>query len=120
MNKSTAYKIVMGIFTFHFVCFGWVFFKAEDFETAMTMLHQIAYNFDWTLFKPFYDNYYAVVWMIVIAGALHLIPDNLADRVIAKMGAIPLVAYIVAFFVFLLVYGMFKSSEQVMPIYLQF
>ena len=120
MNKSTAYKIVMGIFTFHFVCFGWVFFKAEDFETAMTMLHQIAYNFDWTLFKPFYDNYYAVVWMIVIAGALHLIPDNLADRVIAKMGGIPLVAYIVAFFVFLLVYGMFKSSEQVMPIYLQF
>ncbi|EKB54387.1 MBOAT family protein [Bergeyella zoohelcum] len=120
MNKSTAYKIVMGIFTFHFVCFGWVFFKAEDFETAMTMLNQIAYNFDWTLFKPFYDNYYAVVWMIVIAGALHLIPDNLADRVIAKMGAIPLVAYIVAFFVFLLVYGMFKSSEQVMPIYLQF
>lgn len=120
MNKSAAYKIVMGIFTFHFVCFGWVFFKAEDFETAMTMLNQIAYNFDWTLFKPFYDNYYAVVWMIVIAGALHLIPDNLADRVIAKMGAIPLVAYIVAFFVFLLVYGMFKSSEQVMPIYLQF
>lgn len=120
MNKSTAYKIVMGIFTFHFVCFGWIFFKAEDFETAMTMLNQIAYNFDWTLFKPFYDNYYAVVWMIVIAGALHLIPDNLADRVIAKMGAIPLVAYIVAFFVFLLVYGMFKSSEQVMPIYLQF
>lgn len=120
MNKSTAYKIVMGIFTFHFVCFGWVFFKAEDFETAMTMLNQIAYNFDWTLFKPFYDNYYAVVWMIVIAGAFHLIPDNLADRVIAKMGAIPLVAYIVAFFVFLLVYGMFKSSEQVMPIYLQF
>lgn len=120
MNKSTAYKIVMGIFTFHFVCFGWVFFKAEDFETAMTMLNQIAYNFDWTLFKPFYDNYYAVVWMIVIAGALHLIPDNLADRVIAKMGAIPLVAYIVVFFVFLLVYGMFKSSEQVMPIYLQF
>lgn len=120
MNKSTAYKIVMGIFTFHFVCFGWIFFKAEDFETAMTMLHQIAYNFDWTLFKPFYDNYYAVVWMIVIAGALHLIPDNLADRVIAKMGAIPLVAYIVAFFVFLLLYGMFKSSEQVMPIYLQF
>ncbi|EKB60470.1 MBOAT family O-acyltransferase [Bergeyella zoohelcum] len=120
MNKSTAYKIVMGIFTFHFVCFGWVFFKAEDFETAMTMLHQIAYNFDWTLFKPFYDNYYAVVWMIVIAGALHLIPDNLADKVIAKMGAIPLVAYIVVFFVFLLVYGMFKSSEQVMPIYLQF
>lgn len=120
MNKSTAYKIVMGVFTFHFVCFGWVFFKAEDFETAMTMLNQIAYNFDWTLFKPFYDNYYAVVWMIVIAGALHLIPDNLADRVISKMGAIPLVAYIVAFFVFLLVYGMFKSSEQVMPIYLQF
>ena len=120
MNKSIAYRIVMGVFTFHFVCFGWVFFKAEDFETAITMLNQIAYNFDGALFKPFYDNYYGVVWMIVIALLFHLIPDNFADKIIIKTGVVPLVLYVFIFFLFLVVYGVFKSSEQVMPIYLQF
>ncbi|WP_372473019.1 MBOAT family protein [Capnocytophaga sp. ARDL2] len=120
INQKLGYRILMGILTFHFVCFGWIFFKAENFDTAMTMLNQIAFNFDISLFVPFYENYYSVIWMIALAGALHLIPDNLSDKVIDKIGKVPMAVYVIAFFTFLLIYGFFKSSEQVMPIYLQF
>lgn len=120
INQKLGYRILMGILTFHFVCFGWIFFKAENFDTAMTMLNQIAFNFDISLFVPFYENYYSVIWMIAFAGALHLIPDNLSDKVIDKIGKVPMAVYVIAFFTFLLIYGFFKSSEQVMPIYLQF
>jgi len=120
LNQSRIYKIISGILTFHFVCFAWVFFKAEDLEIAKTMIYQIFNNFDISVFGPFYDNYKGVVWMILAAMVLHLVPDNLADKVIARTKTIPMVAYILVFFLFLILYGYFKSAEQVMPIYLQF
>ena len=120
LNQSRIYKIISGILTFHFVCFAWVFFKAEDLEIAKTMIYQIFNNFDISVFGPFYDNYKGVVWMILAAMVLHLVPDNLADKVIARTKTIPMVVYILVFFLFLILYGYFKSAEQVMPIYLQF
>ena len=120
LNQSRIYKVISGILTFHFVCFAWIFFKAEDLEIAKTMIYQIFNNFDISVFGPFYDNYKGVVWMILAAMVLHLIPDNLADKVIARTKTIPMVVYILVFFLFLILYGYFKSAEQVMPIYLQF
>ena len=120
LNQSRIYKIISGILTFHFVCFAWIFFKAEDLEIAKKMIYQIFNNFDISVFGPFYDNYKGVVWMILVAMILHLIPDNLADKVIARTKTIPMVVYILVFFLFLILYGYFKSAEQVMPIYLQF
>ena len=119
-NQSRIYKIISGILTFHFVCFAWIFFKAEDLEIAKEMIYQIFNNFDISVFGPFYDNYKGVVWMILAAMVLHLIPDNLADKVIARTKTIPMVVYILVFFLFLILYGYFKSAEQVMPSYLQF
>ena len=119
-NQSRFYKIISGILTFHFVCFAWIFFKAENLEIAKEMIYQIFNNFDISVFGPFYDNYKGVVWMILVAMVLHLIPDNLADKVIARTKTIPMVVYILVFFLFLILYGYFKSAEQVMPIYLQF
>ena len=119
-NQSRIYKIISGILTFHFVCFAWIFFKAENLEIAKEMIYQIFNNFDISVFGPFYDNYKGVVWMILVAMVLHLIPDNLADKVIARTKTIPMVVYILVFFLFLILYGYFKSAEQVMPIYLQF
>ena len=120
LNQNRIYKIISGILTFHFVCFAWIFFKAEDLEIAKEMIYQIFNNFDISVFGPFYDNYKGVVWMILAAMVLHLIPDNLADKVIARTKTIPMVVYILVFFLFLILYGYFKSAEQVMPIYLQF
>ena len=119
-NQSRIYKIISGILTFHFVCFAWIFFKAEDLEIAKEMIYQIFNNFDISVFGPFYDNYKGVVWMILVAMVLHLIPDNLADKVIVRTKTIPMVVYILVFLLFLILYGYFKSAEQVMPIYLQF
>ena len=119
-NNSKIYNIVMVFITFHFVCFSWIFFKAQDFETAMTMIHQIVYNFDISAFPPFYENYKGVIWMIIFAMCIHFIPDHLANTITTKIGKVSLVYYVTVFFVFLILYGFFKSSEQVMPIYLQF
>lgn len=120
INNSVAYKVIMGIFTFHFVCFGWIFFRAENYDAAITMINQIIYNFDAEVFLPFYDNYKKVIWMIIFAMIIHLLPDSWAEKGVVKLKTVPLTAYIIVFFGFLILYGYFKSAEQVLPIYLQF
>ncbi|MET0638107.1 MAG: MBOAT family O-acyltransferase, partial [Chitinophagaceae bacterium] len=120
INNQPLYNLLALLLTFHFVCFCWIFFHARDMETAMNMISQIRFNLDFSVWNAFTANYYAVLVMMGIGYAIHFIPDNYADKVIARFPRLPLAVYVLIFFVFLLVYGYFKSAEPVMPIYLQF
>jgi len=120
INNSRLYNIIAAIITFHFVCFCWVFFKAPDFDSGLDMIYQITHDFSFSVWTAFYNNYKAVLGMIALAGMIHLIPDDLAGRMIGRFTKIPMIAYITAFFAFVILYGFFKSAEQVLPIYLQF
>jgi D-alanyl-lipoteichoic acid acyltransferase DltB (MBOAT superfamily) len=119
INNNRIYNAIMIVITFHFVCFGWVFFKAHSFEDAGTILHQITHDLSFSVWKAFFNNYESVLGLMALAFVLHAIPDNYADRMINRFHRIPLSFYIGIFFLFVIVYGYFKST-QVLPIYLQF
>lgn len=119
-RKLWIYKIIAVFITFHFVCFGWIFFKTADFDAAVTMLYQITHNFSFSVWPRFFANYEPVLYVIVLAFILHAIPDRFADNMISRFQRAPLIAYLVIFFAFVVLYGYFKSAEPVMPIYLQF
>lgn len=114
------YNALAVFVTFHFVCFCWIFFKAADFTTASNMIHQITHDLSFSVWAGFFENYKPVLAMMLLAGLLHIIPDNYADRLIGRFPKIPMTAYLAIFFAFALLYGTFKSAEPVMPIYLQF
>jgi hypothetical protein len=61
-----------------------------------------------------------VLLMMGFAYLLHALPDSLADKMIGRFTRIPMIAYIVCFFAFVILYGYFKAAEPVMPIYLKF
>ncbi len=84
------------------------------------MIHQITHDFSFSVWGDFFANYKPVLAMMLLAGLLHAIPDNYADRIINRFPKIPMLAYLAVFFVFVLLYGAFKSAEPVLPIYLQF
>lgn len=119
-NHHWLYNAIAVIITFHFVCLGWVFFKAADYNTATTMLQQITHNLSFSVWKEFFQHYQPVLAIMALAYLLHTIPDNYADRIIDRFQRVPLIAYMTVFFAFVVLYGYFKSSEPVMPIYLQF
>ncbi len=108
------------LITFHFVCFCWIFFKAGSFTDANNMIHQITHDFSFSVWRAFFDNYKPVLGMIGMAFLLHAIPDDYAAGIIGRFRQIPLPVYITLFFLFVIIYGFFKSAEPVMPIYLQF
>ena len=119
-RKRGWYKLLAVLVTFHFVCFCWIFFKAADFDTAIVMLKQIAYDFSWSVWPGFFANYQSVLYIMALAYFLHTIPDDYADKMIERFQRVPLVAYLGIFFAFVFLYGYFKAAEPVMPIYLQF
>jgi alginate O-acetyltransferase complex protein AlgI len=120
LKTKSLYKGIMVLITFHFVCFCWIFFKAPDFDTATIMVHQIISDFNLNVWSAFFQNYKTVLFMIVFAFITHSIPDNYAEKYLPKFKQISFGYYMLIFFVFVLIYGYFKSSEPVMPIYLQF
>lgn len=120
ISNKPFYKFLAAIITFHFVCFCWIFFKAADFTAASAMLHQIMYDFSPGVWSGFYGNYKPVLFIMLLAYLLHLIDDNAADKMISRINKVPLGAYVGIFLLFVLLYGAFKSSEQVLPIYLKF
>jgi len=120
IHNSKWYNAIAILITFHFVCFSWVFFKAATLEDASDMLYQITHDFSFSVWGAFFDNYKPVLAMIALALLLHAIPDDYADKIIGRFRKVPMPVYIAMFFVFVIIYGYFKSSEPVMPIYLQF
>ena len=120
VNNRWWYKAIAVLITFHFVCFGWIFFKTASFSDASNMIHQITHDFSFSVWVAFFDNYKSVLGMIGLALVLHAVPDDYAGKMISRFQKIPLVAYITVFFLFVIVYGFFKAAEPVMPIYLQF
>jgi alginate O-acetyltransferase complex protein AlgI len=119
-NNQWWYNAIAIFITFHFVCFCWIFFKAANLEDANRMVYQITHDLSFGVWAAFFENYKSVVWMIFLAFVLHAIPDDFADRLIGRFQRIPLPVYMTIFFIFVIVYGFFKSAEPVMPIYLQF
>lgn len=120
INTRWWYKAIMIFISFHFVCFCWIFFKASSMDDAMNMIWQITHDLSFSVWAAFYGNYKTVLVMIGLAAIMHSFPDSLADKLVLRLNSVPMPVYIALFFVFVLIYGFFKSAEPVMPIYLQF
>jgi D-alanyl-lipoteichoic acid acyltransferase DltB (MBOAT superfamily) len=120
INNKWWYNAIAVFITFHFVCFCWIFFHADNFTIARAMIYQITHDFSFSVWRAFFDNYKSVLFLMLLAGLLHAIPDDYADRIIERFPKIPMIAYLTLFFAFVLLYGVFKSAEPVLPIYLKF
>lgn len=113
-------NIVFVILTFHFVCFTWIFFKADSFNEAMNFLHQIFFDFYLPGWKAFSTNYYSVLWIMLAGFVLHALPLKWNEIVIERISTWHWLykSALLAVMVFIII--QFKQSEPVMPVYLQF
>lgn len=117
---NTIQKHLGVLITFHFVCFAWIFFKAENISVAFDMIHQITHNFNLEIIPQIYHNYAPVIGMMVFGFLLHSLRDTLADDIIAKFNNIPLWVYVAGFTLLIIILVQFKTATPIMPIYLQF
>lgn len=105
----------LALVTFHFVCLGWIFFRAPDFDRAWQILRGLGALSGGTA------NVSALIWALLGAALLtHLIPDravrwcrDLAARLPAPVQGLLLVATVIM--------TQYARTTEVVPfIYFQF
>jgi D-alanyl-lipoteichoic acid acyltransferase DltB (MBOAT superfamily) len=114
-------KRISGVFfTFHFVCFSWIFFRAETFDIAISMIKQIFTFFHIEVFPQMVKGYATVFIAMAVGYVLHFVPEKTEQKAINIVTAAPLIlktAMLVAVILFIM---QIKSSEILSFIYFQF
>jgi D-alanyl-lipoteichoic acid acyltransferase DltB (MBOAT superfamily) len=119
--SSTKFsKAINVFFTFHFVCFCWIFFRASSMQTAIDMINQILFHLSPHILLEFVAGYKAVVFLMVIGYMMHLIPSKFEFKLQQKLTDMPL-AYKAAFMLIIIVLVIQTKSAGIQPfIYFQF
>jgi len=79
-----GWKTLAGLAVFHFVCLAWLFFRADDFATAMLYLRGIfAFTPGYAQITPF------TLALLIISLSLHLVPRDLQGRLGAVLVRAP-------------------------------
>jgi len=119
-NESKWYKYLMGLITFHFVAFCWIYFRAADLETVRNVLGQIFGNFsDNGIWMRIVE--YKWVFAIMLFGfAGHYIPSKWKGAVKDWYTNIPDVAKAAVFALAIFIAYQAQSAEIQPFIYFQF
>ncbi|UYQ92251.1 GDSL-type esterase/lipase family protein [Chitinophaga horti] len=118
--KRMALRVAGILFTFHFVCFCWIFFHARTFDIALSLLHQVAYDFRGDLFVSVVSGYPAVFALMLAGFVLHFMPHLTWQKMELRLARLPLWGSVAVMVIFIWVLAQVKSSEPMLPIYLQF
>lgn len=69
-------KALGWFWTFHFVAFCWIYFRAPSFNDANSIIWQIAYNLDFAMLGTVITGYYKVFILLGIGYLIHFFPPK--------------------------------------------
>lgn len=107
-------------FTFHFVCFLWIFFKAESFSVARDVISQIVFHINLNTLTAFFNSYFYFLMMLLLAFTLHFLPLRWNDFVINRTMNWHWSIKALVMILMILLVSQFNQNEVIKPIYLQF
>lgn len=121
LPKSNIRRFLGWLFTFHFVLFAWIFFRASDYDKAMQLIQKIGGLFSENyVLEDIVYTYRYVFALLIIAFATHLMPNSALFALYTIYKRIPL--WIKAVLLGLLIWLVYlTASSDVQPfIYFQF
>jgi alginate O-acetyltransferase complex protein AlgI len=120
-GSSGPFRRVLGaVWAFHFVCFCWIFFRAEGMEKVGQMLHQIAFEFRPEFFPEFLAGYGTVLFWLMLGFILHFLPKSTELAAQRAATALPLFGKAVLLTAIVALVMQVKSAEVQSFIYFQF
>ena len=109
-----------GIWTFHFVCFCWIFFRADSMDAVGSILSQIAFDFRPEVFPEFLSGYAPVLFWMALGFGLHLLPKSWERSAQQAVTALPLAGKAALITLIVALVMQVKSSDVQPFIYFQF
>lgn len=119
-KMKPLWRVVGVLVTFHFVCFGWIFFRASSMEVGYQMIAQIVHHFHPEVIGQFIMGYRLVFALMVVGFVLHFVPHRVERGWQLRMGKQPMMLQ--ALYLLLAIILVFQAqSAGVQPfIYFQF
>ncbi|GHV72676.1 alginate O-acetyltransferase [Bacteroidia bacterium] len=113
-------RYLSAFLTFHFVCFAWIFFRADSMDTAYTIIEQILHHFSWSsIFSVIYVNY-IVLTMILLTLIIHVLPVHTKEWYQKLFVQTPFVLKFVLIIVLVLLFYQIQITDLQPFIYFQF
>ncbi|MCB9245125.1 MAG: MBOAT family protein [Flavobacteriales bacterium] len=119
-NQSWWYKFLMGVLTFHFVAFCWIYFRAENLQVVRDMLGQIAWHFVDSGIWPRIVEYKWVFFIMAIGFMGHWLPASWKKEASDWYSSIPDLAKAAVFAVIIFVAYQAQSADIQPFIYFRF
>ena len=120
-RKKQRLKTIVSIFiTFNFVCFAWLFFRADSMMIVGQMLSQMTNQMFNADFVGIITNYAPVFGLILLGFVMHWLPERFKENYRHLFHKIPIpVKAIIAVCVMLFLYQV-RSADLQPFIYFQF
>lgn len=119
-DMSFVRKWIGRFITFNFVCFTYLFFRADDLSVISDMLSNIFSNFHSEIFMQMLEGYPYVFSLIVIGYILHMIPRNVENYYQKLIYKSPFILQAMYFILVLFIVVQFRSADVQAFIYFQF
>ncbi len=120
-HRPTALrKIISIVFTFHFVTFCWIFFKADSMETALAVVRQIVTNLHPELLLNILRDYHIVMSFMALGFVLHFVPLRLEQKVQSGVVKSPFIVQILLLVLIIIIVFQVKSADVQPFIYYQY
>lgn len=108
------------LFTFHLVCFCWIFFHAASFSDAWSLIRQVAYDFQGNLLFQVLTAYPQVFILMATGYLLHFLPAATEQKLEFRLARLPLWGSVAVMVLFIWFLAQVKTTEPMIPIYFQF
>lgn len=120
-SQMSPLRRTLGVLlTFHVVCLGWIFFRADSLATGFDVIKQIATSFHPEVFTQFVAGYKEVFLLILAGYAIHFMPRRVDTTVREWVTASPALLQALYLTVAIIIVMQLKSADIVPFIYFQF
>ncbi len=113
-------RIFYGFITFHFVCFCWIFFRAENLRIVNEVLTQITTNFNVAIMGDVFISYYKIIFIMALGYFIHWLPTSFKDEFRETFIELPEITKAIVIVGIMLVLFQVRSAEVQPFIYFQF
>ncbi len=112
---SPLRTVVSVLFTFHWVCLAWIFFRAPTWDLAVRVLARLTER------STFHPNLHgAVLFVLGLGLASHYLPERVFQRILGRFSALPAPAQGALLFLAAVLVHEVASTAAVPFVYFQF
>ena len=119
INKR-LYNIISWIITFNFVAFLWIFFRAQNMQSAGLIIRQVFTQMDWAYLIPFVSVRSLLIMIMIIGIAVYAIPLKWFQKLSQQFINIPFWVKAIIFIIVIQLVIQFQSADVQPFLYAQF